>query len=110
MLDEKKALNVTRLPASRWISRGGWLLTVSTILTAVSLVPILDEGPELKWLECFGIPGSLLATFLFRFVEPSAFIAVTVVGLFANTFFLAVLFGLVIFLFERRKMRSVAQA
>ena len=70
--------------ASRW----GWLLTVSTILTALSLVPIFMENDSLGWLGWFGAAGGL---FMMLFPPGSSvgFMAAGAVGLVVNMVILA---------------------
>jgi len=75
--------------ANRW----GWFLAVGTILTALSLIPIVVENPALEWLEWFGAVAGF-PMMIFRPTSSAGFIAVGVIGFFANTIVLAVIFSL----------------
>src|SRR5262245_60152638 len=94
---------MTRVIASRWIGRAGWLLTLGTIVTAVSILPILDERPAFDWLGWLGVPGTVAAALVVRLFSPDAFLVASVLGFFANTIFFAGVFGLAFHLFERRR-------
>jgi hypothetical protein len=100
---------VTQRRTSRWANRAGWLLTAGTILTALSILPIFIERPAFEWLGWFGAAGTLVAALVIRLASPSAFLVASIVGFSANVLFFAVLFGLVIHLFEQRKAHSVVQ-
>ena len=71
--------------ANRW----GWLLTVSTILTALSLVPIFVERQPLDWLGWFATPAGLVMM-LFRPTSSADFLRLGAVGLVVNMVVIAV--------------------
>ena len=100
---------MTQRTTSRWVSRAGWLLTAGTILTAVSIIPIFIERPAFEWLGWFGAAGTLVAALVVRLASPSAFLLASIIGFFANVLFFAVLFGLVIHFFERRRAHPLVQ-
>jgi len=77
--------------ANRW----GWFLTAGTILTTLSLVPVVVEDRSVGWIEWFGALGGL-SMILFRPTSSAGFIAAAAVGFFLNIFALAAIIELVL--------------
>src|SRR5262249_49308935 len=77
------------------LNRWGWLLTVSTILTALTIVPLLVESESLGWLEWLSAPGGLLVMFL-KPESASDFMAAGAVALVVNMAALAAAFDLLL--------------
>jgi hypothetical protein len=76
------------------LNRWGWILTVSTILTALSVVPIVTERNSLNWLEWFGTPAGLFMR-LFQPTSDAGFLTLGAFGLAINILVLAVSLELV---------------
>ena len=94
----------------RWLNRAGWLLSAGTIVTALTLLPLILERPELDWLEWLGVVGNLVGFLLLRLASPSTpYLAAAVVSFFANMLFVALLLGVIVHLVEKQKKRTLAQ-
>jgi hypothetical protein len=94
---------ITWKTANRW----GWFLTVGTILTTLSLVPIFVEDSSLSWLEWFG-SGAVLPMLLFHQRSDAGLIAAGIIGFVVNTFFVAAVIQLGLSWVQYRRRRSVA--
>jgi hypothetical protein len=77
------------------VNRWGWVLTVSTVLTTLSLVPIFVERESLNWLEWFGTVGGLFIL-LFRPASSAGFMAAGALGLVVNMVILALVLELLL--------------
>ena len=72
----------------RSLNRWGWILTVSTILTALSVVSIFTERSSLNWLEWFGTPAGLFMG-LFQPTSNAHFMTLGAIALALNILVLA---------------------
>lgn len=70
------------------LNRWGWIFAVSTILSALSVVPILTESRSLNWLEWFGTPAGLFMG-LFQPTSNAHFMTLGAFGLAINILVLA---------------------
>src|SRR5712692_2925584 len=75
---------ITWKTANRW----GWFLTVGTILTTLSLLPIFVEDPSFSWIGWFG-SVAVLPMLLFHPTSDAGFIVAGIIGFLVNTFFVA---------------------
>jgi hypothetical protein len=91
-----------------WINRAGWCLTVATLLSALSIVPIIaDRTPD--WIGWFGAPGAVVSFLILHWIPSGSFLMPLFVGVVVNVLILgAGIFGVVLLVsrFRRRITRA----
>ena len=89
-----------------WVSRAGWCLAGATVLSALSVVPIIAEHTRWEWLGWLGAPGAFVSFLVLKWSPAGGFLFPLFAGLIVNVAVLAMaLFGTLVLVYRYRERK-----